>query len=126
MNAPIMQLEEERQRIVLACEALIRDVLKPRFLPEIRPNNMAYAIDIRGGWRSGRYRFVTRMRSAWPETAGEEYDEPYARLDWMGPDNFDLQWMRHTGQWWRLHRGLTLEAALDRLITDSHLHPLIL
>ena len=49
MNAPIMQLEEERQRIVLACEALIRDVLKPRFLPEIRPNNMAYAIDIRGG-----------------------------------------------------------------------------
>ena len=126
MNAPGVQLEEERQQIVLACEALIRDVLKPRFLNEIRPNNMAYTIDIRGGWRSGRYRFVTRMRSARPETAGEEYDRPYARLDWTGPDNFDLQWMRHTGKWWRLHRGLTLKAALDQLITDGHLHPLIL
>ncbi|WP_245306742.1 MULTISPECIES: hypothetical protein [unclassified Rhizobium] len=36
----------EKQAIVTARETFIRDVLKPRFLPEIRPAEWNYAIDI--------------------------------------------------------------------------------
>ena len=98
--------EAERNAIVAACEALIRDVLKPRFLPEIRPTDWNYPVDIRGDWRGGRYRFMQRYRSGMAHNRGEEFDAPFARLDRMGPDRFDIQWMRHTGQWWRLHTGL--------------------
>lgn len=114
----------EAARIIAACEALIRDVLKPRFLPEIRPTQWNYPIDIRGAWQAGRYRFYQRYRSGQAENLGEEFDAPFARIDRLGPDRFDVQWMRHTGKWWRLHAGVTFEEALRLIETDGHLHPL--
>ncbi len=87
----------EKQLIVTACEAFIRDVLKPRFLPQIRPTEWNYVVDIRGAWA--------------------------ARLDRMGPNRFDIYWMRHTGKWWRLYTGVTLVEALRILETDGILHP---
>jgi len=50
-------------------------------------------------------------------------DAPFARIDRMGQDRFDIYWMRHTGKWWRLHAGVTFAEALRILETDSVLHP---
>jgi hypothetical protein len=41
-----------------------------------------------------------------------------------GPGRFDLQWHRHTGEWFCLHRGLSLTEALNTIIADGLLHPL--
>ena len=114
----------EKREIVAACEAFIRDVLKPRFLPAIRPTPWNYVVDIRGAWAAGRYRFMQRYRSGMEDNRGEEFDAPFARIDRMGRDRFDIYWMRHTGRWWRLHVGVTLAEALRILETDGHLHPL--
>jgi hypothetical protein len=113
----------EKQAIIAACEAFIRDILKPRFLPEIRPTEWNYVIDIRGSWAGNRYRFMQRYRSGFEDNRGEEFDAPFARIDRMGPDRFDIYWMRHTGIWWRLHSGVTLAEALRILETDGVLHP---
>lgn len=113
----------EKQMIVAACEAFIADVLKPRFLPEVRPTEWNYVIDIHGAWAAGRYRFMQRYRSGMAHNSGEEFDAPFARIDRIGPDRFDIYWMRHTGKWWRLHVGVTLAEALHILETDGVLHP---
>jgi hypothetical protein len=113
----------EQQAIIAACETFIATVLKPRFLPEIRPTRFNYPIDIRGEWRAGRYRFIERFRSGMEENAGAEFDAPFTRLDHMGPDRFDIYWMRHTGQWWPLFHGLTLAESLRSIEEDGHLHP---
>ena len=115
--------ELEKAVIVAACEAFIRDVLKPRFLPEIKPTEWNYVIDIHGAWAAGRYRFMQRYRSGIEDNRGEEFDAPFARIDRMGQDRFDIYWMRHTGKWWRLHVGVTLAEALRILETDGVLHP---
>jgi hypothetical protein len=57
-------------------------------------------------------------------TLSEEFDAPFARLDWISRDRFDLQWHRHTGQWWRLYSGLTLDEAVQTINADGHLQPL--
>lgn len=116
--------DREKQEIVAACETFIRDILKPRFLPEIRPTEWNYVVDIRGSWAGKRYRLVQRYRSGMEHNRGEEFDAPFARIDRMGPDRFDIYWMRHTGKWWRLHAGVTLAEALQILETDGMLHPL--
>jgi hypothetical protein len=54
---------------------------------------------------------------------GEEFDAPFARLDWISPDRFDIQWHRYTGEWFRLHRGLNLVKAIETLGSDGILHP---
>jgi hypothetical protein len=41
----------------------------------------------------------------------------------VGPDCFDVYWIRHTGACWPLHRGATLDEALKLMIDDGHLHP---
>jgi hypothetical protein len=89
----------EKAVIVAACEAFIGDVLKPRFLPQIRPTQWNYVIDIHGAWAAGRYRFMQRYRSGMEHNRGDEFDAPFARIDRMGPDRFDIYWMRHTGKW---------------------------
>jgi hypothetical protein len=113
----------EKQAIIAACEAFIRSVLKPRFLPGIRPTEWNYVIDIHGAWAAGRYRFMQRYRSGMAHNRGEEFDAPFARIDRMGRDRFDIYWMRHTGKWWRLYTGVTLAEALRILETDGVLHP---
>jgi hypothetical protein len=71
-----------------------------------------------------KYRFVQRYRSGFPDNLGEEFDAPFARLDWISRDRFDIQWHRHTGEWFRLHRGLTLEQAIETLRSHGILHPI--
>ncbi len=114
----------EAQSIVSACETFIAEILKPRFLPEIKPTEWNYVVDIHGAWAGGRYRFMKRYRSGSEDNCGEEFDAPFARVDRMGPDRFDIHWMRHTGRWWRLHQDVSLAEALRILETDVILHPL--
>ena len=113
----------EKTLITAACERFIGEVLKPRFLPAIRPTDYNYPIDIRGKWQGSRYRFIQRYRSGHPENLGEEFDAPFARLDWISRDRFDIMWHRHTGAWYRLHRDKSLSEALRILETDGILHP---
>jgi hypothetical protein len=114
----------EKSAVTAACQNLIDDFLKPRFLPTIRPTQFNYPIDILGKWHGTKYRFIQRYRSGFPENLGEEFDAPFARLDWISRNLFDIQWHRHTGEWFRLHCGLTLAEAINTLKSDGLLHPL--
>ena len=119
--------EAEKISVTAACEHLITDFMKPRFLSEIQPTQFNYPVDILGKWRGAQYRFIQRYRSGFPDNLGEEFDAPFARLDWIGRGRFDIQWHRHTGQWFRLHNSMTLVeaiAAIAAIKADGHLHPL--
>src|SRR3954454_334548 len=43
--------EAEKVAVTAACQRLIDEVLKPRFLPVIRPTQFNYPVDIHGKWR---------------------------------------------------------------------------
>ena len=116
--------EAEKARVTAACEHLIAEFMKPRFLPQVQPTQFNYPVDILGKWRGAQYRFIQRYRSGFPDNLGEEFDAPFARLDWISRDRFDLQWHRHTGKWWRLYSGLTLDEAVQTIKADGHLQPL--
>lgn len=117
--------EDEKRAIGQACEAFIEDVLKPRFLPEIRPTDRYnYPVAIFGKWHGGKYRFIQRFRSDHPENAHDpEFDAPFARIGYAGRDRFDLSYFRHTGQWWTVYRGVSLAEALSILETEGVFFP---
>jgi hypothetical protein len=99
----------EKQAIVAACVTFIRDVLKPPFLPLVRPTEWKYVIDIHGAWAAGRYRFMQL-----PIGHGAQSRRRVRRR---------LRPHRHTGKWWRLYAGLTLDEAPHVLESDGILHP---
>jgi hypothetical protein len=115
--------QDEKVAIGAACRRLIDDVLKPRFLPTIRPTEFNYPIDIYGKWHGNRYRFIQRYRSGFPDNPNEEFESAFVRLDWVGRGRFDVQWHRHTGAWHCLYRNLSLTEALSAIETDGILHP---
>jgi hypothetical protein len=118
---------QEKADIATQCERVITDTLKPKFLPEIRPTEFNYPVDIFGKWRTSKYSFAVRYRSGFPENAGEEFDAPFARLDHcedrFEATLFDLMWMRHTGRWWLLYPSISLEDALHHIATDGFFVP---
>ena len=77
----------EKSAVTSACQNLIDDFLKPRFLPTIRPTQFNYPIDILGKWHGTKYRFIQRYRSGFQENLGEEFDAPFRppRLDQPQP-----------------------------------------
>lgn len=119
--------KEDKAAIGAACERFIAERLKPSILPEVRPTERNYLIDIFGRWRGSRYGFMARYRSGFPENRGEEFDAPFARLDHVeehiAEARFDVMWLRHTGRWWRLHSCVTLEEALRLVETEPMLRP---
>ena len=118
---------EQKAAIALACGRFITDILKLRFLPEIRPTSFNYPVDIFGKWRGSKYSFITRYRSGFPENAGDEFDAAFTRLDHveecLDAMRFDVMWHRHTGQWLRLHSSVTLEEALRLIESEELLQP---
>jgi len=113
----------ERAAVTAACERLIAENLLPRFLPAIRPTEFNYPVGISGHWHGGSYRFLTRYRSGFPENKGREFDAPFARLNYVASDRFDISWFRHTGRWHLLHHGVTLAKAMRLIGTGELLVP---
>ena len=64
----------ERAATAAACDKFIAEVLKPRFLPEIRPSEFNYPISIYGKWHGSKYRFITRYRSDNPRFLQAEFE----------------------------------------------------
>ncbi len=114
----------EKATIAVACECFISDVLRPRFLPEIRVTEFNYPIDISGKWHGRNYRFLQRYRSGGTNTLTEEFESPFTRLEYVSRDRFDISYRRHNDKWWRLHRSITLNEALRLIEEDGLLHPL--
>jgi len=119
---------DEKATVAAVCERFIVEILKPRFLPEIRRTEFNYPVDIFGKWRGSKYSFITRYRSGFPESAGEEFDLAFTRLDhveeFIAETRFDVMWHRHTGQWFRLHSSVPLDEALRLIESEPLLQPL--
>lgn len=80
----------EKAAITAACERLIAEVLRPRFLSEVRPSAMFnYPVAIAGKWHGNKYRFFTRYRSDDPASLEAEFDALFARLDYVSRDCLD-------------------------------------
>ena len=120
--------DQEKAALAERCERFIREELKPRFLPQIRPTEFNYPVDIFGRWRGGKYSFIQRYRSGFAENLGDEFESAFTRLDHrddcLAEVRFDVMWRRHTGQWLCPYASLTIEEALESIRTDELLQPL--
>ena len=89
--------QTEKAAITAACQRLIDQVLKPRFLPVIRPTEFNYAVDICGKWLGTRYRFIQRY------SGGDQYELVVRNGSWLArlvPDD------NHVGYCAELHQAL--------------------
>jgi hypothetical protein len=81
--------QAEKVASTAVCEKFIAEVLRPRFLREVRPTAFNYPVAIVGKWHGNKYRFITRYRFDDSRSYEPEFEAPFARLEYVSRDCFD-------------------------------------
>src|SRR5262249_28331292 len=103
---------------------LIEQVLKPQHVkppPEDARSN--YITDITLKWHGSSLFFLAISACPGPNAIAPSFEEKFARMRYAGGDRFDLAYMRHTGQWFELHQGLTVDQCLEAIRDDPWFTP---
>ena len=105
-------------------DTLIRTVLKPKHItPPPKNSDFNYLIDIFSKWYRHYFYFCSRYNCASPQALSPSFEDKFARLEYVGPDLFNLAYKRHTGQWVEIYSGLSLEECFNEIKEGVHFIP---
>jgi len=116
--------DTEKQLIEQKCNELIQTEFKPKYIdspPTDHDSN--YRTDIFGKWYRNYFYFCSTYNCPSPRAISPSFESRSARLEYVGPDCFNVAYMRHTGQWWEILHGLSLEECLSEIRNNPLLHP---
>lgn len=116
--------DSEKQLIEQKCNELIQTEFKPKYI-ESPPtdHDLNYRTDIFGKWYRNYFYFCSTYNCPSPRAISPSFESRSARLEYVGQDCFNVAYMRHTGQWWEILHGLSLEECLSEIRNNPLLHP---
>ena len=94
--------------------------LKATLQPIPEPQDRNYPIDYYGKWNRNFYYIWQKMKCG-PDAYKETFEWGIARLKYVGKNQFDLCYYRHTEKWEPLfmYEGISLEACLKAVQEDD-------
>jgi hypothetical protein len=107
---------------------LIHTVLKPEHVkPPPKNAKLNYIVDLYAKWHSNYFYFCAKYVCPGPNALSPFFDIGFARLEYSGgvgrQSCFNLSYMRHTGKWWQIRHGLSLEQCLSEVREGGLFHP---
>jgi hypothetical protein len=116
--------EDMQMEVTKKTNALIDTFLKLKNLqPPPENPQFNYIIDISGKWYRSYFYFCSRYCCPGPNALSPTFEARFTRLQYAGNGRFNLAYMRYTGQWWEVYRGLTLDECLARIREEPLFHP---
>jgi hypothetical protein len=121
---PLPVPDDLKAEVETKAEALVEEFLKPQFIkPPPKDRRWNYITDIHSKWHRSFFYFIATYRSRGPTAIQPTFESPFARLEYVGNRRFNLAYMRHTGKWWEVHQGLTLDKCLKTIREDPTFQP---
>jgi hypothetical protein len=107
---------------------LIDTVLKPEHVkPPPKNAKWNYIVDLYAKWHSNYFYFCAKYACPGPNALAPFFDIGFARLAYSGSvgrqSRFDLSYMRHTGKWFEIGHGLSLEQCLAEVREGGLFNP---
>ena len=103
---------------------LIEQVLKPRHVkPPPEDPRFNYLTDLTLKWHGSTLFLVAVYACPGPNARSPSFEDRFARLKPAGGGRFDLDFLRHTGQWVPLYQGLTVDQCLEAIRDDPWFTP---
>ena len=112
-------------RIEVAQEAdkLIAE-LKPLYIEDARKEHfLNYIVDLYTKWVGSYFYFCAKYACPGPNALAPSFESKFARMEYLGKNIFNLSYMRHTGKWMELERGLTLQECMQAIKEGPHYTP---
>lgn len=114
-----------KQEVETKGNALVEKALKPRYItPPPVASDFNYPIDIWTKWHGSFFYFGSTWTSPGLNRITPTFEVRFARLEYVGNQQFNLAWFRHTEKWHTIFAELTLEECL-KLIGDGGLFTLV-
>jgi len=103
---------------------LINDILKPKHVKiPSADEQFNYLVDIYSKWFRNYFYFCAKYACPGQNAISPYFESKFARLEYTGTNSFSLSYMRHTGKWFELYAGLSLDDSLAIIKDDLHLLP---
>ena len=105
---------------------LIENKLKPwklDFDSFSKERGWNYAVDMYTKWWRNYLYLCSKYRSPGPNAISEYFEIRFTRLEYIGGRQFNLAYMRHTGQWWEVYHDISLEESLKKIANEQTFWP---
>src|SRR3989344_6592685 len=115
--------DSEKARVNQLCDDFIVAKLKPKYLVEYNKQNKDRKMkDIYCKWYRGFIHFIAVYNDFRDNRILNEYEDKFARLEYLDNDRYLLSYLRHTGEWFELTygKGVSLESAFESIIKMPH------
>ena len=100
---------------------LVNTVLKSAYIqPPPENPKYNYITDIYTKWHGSYFYFYATYCCPFPNAISPSFDTGFARLEYIGKNQFNLSYMRHTGQWNEIYSGLSLDECLSMIKDEVH------
>ncbi len=105
-----------KQEVEQKANELVESTLKPQYVkpPPAEPQ-FNYLVDIYTKWYRHYFYFYSTYNVPGPNAISPSFEDKFARLEYVGPDQFNLSYMRHTEQWFEIAPNISLEQALTMI-----------
>jgi len=115
--------ETTKQLVQQQFDRLIKTELKPTCVKPPTDHDFNYLVDVFGKWYRNYFYVCGTYNCPSPRAISPTFEAKYARFEYVSADRFNIAYMRHTGQWWEIMQGLTLEECLKEAKENPLLHP---
>ena len=82
-----------------------------------------YIVDLYTTWWRNYFYFCSKYHCPGPRAISEYFESRFTRMEYVGEQQFNLSYMRHTGQWWKVYEGMTLEECLETIKNEQIFWP---
>lgn len=110
------------------CDKFINSQLKMKYVKPFNPKNKRkiQLVDIYSSWHRNYIYFIAAYKNLKPNAIASEYEDKFARLEYVNKNHFRLCYMRHTGQWWDVtyRQGDSLNQCLKAIDEMPHFLPI--
>ena len=100
------------------------DEFKRQYIKENPNKEFNYLIDVYSKWYQNYFYLCEKFKSEHPNRLVDEFEEKFVRLKFTGVNQFEFSYFRHTGQWFLVADGLTMEDCRDMILSNPNFQPM--
>ncbi len=111
--------ESVKAEVTRKAQDLVETVLKPHYVqPAPEDPQFNYIVDIYTRWHGQYFYFCAKYCVPGPNAIQPYFESKFARLDYIGNDQFNLSFQRYNGQWITIYTDLSLDECLTAVKDD--------
>jgi hypothetical protein len=104
-------------------ERLLQD-WRPQYIKAPLPGyQFNYIVELYSKWFRSDFYFCAKYACPSPTALSPSFEARFTRLEYVGDRQFNIAFMRHTGQWVETEQGLTIDQCLRSIREDGFYQP---